>query len=300
MRKKRGIQSREALTGALFVYPGLIFILAMIGYPIIYNFVISFQDIDVMTVKNSVHNFVGLANYKTLWNEGILKQVILQTFTFTFWCIVFQFVLGLLMAVLLNKNFRAAKPVRGLVLIVWVVPMTVSALIWKFMFQTNGGLFNVLLSYFGLIDQPIEWLLNGKLAMAALVTTNCWVGIPFNMILLTAGLKGISEDVYESASIDGANGIQKFFRITLPLLRPAMMSVLVLGIIYTFKVFDLVYVMTSGGPMSQTELLSTYAYRLSFGEYQFSAGAAVATVLFLCLMVVALIYLKLMRKDEVM
>ena len=178
--------------------------------------------------------------------------------------------------------------------------MTVSALIWKFMFQTNGGLFNVLLSYFGIINQPIEWLLNGKLAMAALVTTNCWVGIPFNMILLTAGLKGISEDVYESASIDGANGIQKFFRITLPLLRPAMMSVLVLGIIYTFKVFDLVYVMTSGGPMSQTELLSTYAYRLSFGEYQFSAGAAVATVLFLCLMVVALIYLKLMRKDEVM
>ena len=289
---------RESLTGAVFVYPGLIYILAMIGYPVVYNFIISFQNIDVMNVRNATHEWVGFANYLSVWNDGILPQVMVQTFVFTFWCIVFQFSLGLLLAVFLNNKFRGAKQVRGLLLVVWVVPMTVSALIWKFMFQTNGGLINTILGAVGIA--PVQWLVNGGTAMFCLIFTNCWVGIPFNMILLTAGLKGIPDDIYESASIDGANTIQKFFRITLPMLRPAIMSVLILGIIYTFKVFDLVYVMTSGGPMNQTELLSTYAYRLSFTEYQFSEGAAVSTVLFLCLMVVAIIYLALIRKDEVM
>ena len=293
-------RNREPLTGALFVYPGLIFILLMIGYPVVYNFIISFKDVDVMTVRNATHASVGLANYLSLWNEGILPQVMVQTFTFTFWCIVFQFAFGLLLAVFLNQDFKTAKPIRGLLLIVWVVPMTVSALIWKFMFQTNGGLISVALTGLGLTSQPVEWLINGGTAMAALIITNCWVGIPFNMILLTAGLQNIPEDVYESASIDGANTIQRFFRITMPMLRPAIMSVLILGVIYTFKVFDLVYIMTSGGPMNQTELLSTYAYRLSFGEYQFSAGAAASNVLFLCLLAVAAIYLSLVRKDEVM
>lgn len=289
---------RESLVGGLFVYPGLIYILAMIGYPVVYNFIISFQHIDVMTFKNATHEWVGFANYINLWNNGILPQVMKQTFVFTFWCIVFQFTLGLLLAVFLNNKFFGAKQVRGLLLIIWVVPMTVSALIWKFMFQTNGGLVNAILTTLGL--SPVEWLISGKMAMFCVIFTNCWVGIPFNMILLTAGLKGISEDVYESAAIDGANTLQKFFMITLPLLRPAIMSVLILGIIYTFKVFDLVYIMTSGGPLNATELLSTYAYQLSFKEYQFSNGAAAANVLFLCLMVVAFIYLGLIRKDEVM
>lgn len=291
-------KNRESLTGALFVYPGLIYILAMIGYPVIYNFVISFKNIDVMTIRNATHQWVGFSNYVTVWKDGILPQVMKQSFVFTFWCIVFQFSIGLLLAVYLNKKFPCAKQVRGLLLIVWVVPMTVSALIWKFMFQTNGGLINSIFIGFGL--RPVEWLITGNMAMFSLIVTNCWVGIPFNMILLTAGLKGIPDDIYESASIDGASNIQQFFVITLPMLRPAIMSVLILGIIYTFKVFDLVYVMTSGGPMNQTELLSTYAYRLSFGEYRFSEGAAVSNVLFLCLMVVAIFYLMLIRKDEVM
>lgn len=290
---------RESLTGAAFVYPGLIFILLMIGYPILYNFIISFQDIDVMTIKSGTPNFVGFDNYLNVWNNGILQRAMLQTLNFTFWCILFQFTIGLLLAVFFSGDFRAAKPVRGLLLIVWVVPMTVTAMIWKFMFQTDGGLINVVLLNLGIIKQPIEWLIQGNLAMISLIITNCWVGIPFNMILLTAGLKGISPEVYESAAIDGAGTLTRFFRITLPLIRPAIMSVLMLGVIYTFKVFDLVYIMTSGGPVNATELLSTYAYRLSFGEYQFSKGAAVANVLFLCLMLVATGYLGLIKKDEV-
>ena len=229
----------------------------------------------------------------------MIWQVMKQTFTFTFWCIVFQLSLGLLLAVFFNQKFRMAKPARGLLLVIWVVPMTVVALIFKFMFQTDGGLINTVLMNLHLISQPIQWLVDAKMAMISLIITNCWVGIPFNMILLSAGLNGISPEIYESASIDGANGFVKFFRITLPLLRPAIMSVLIMGVIYTFKVFDLVYVMTSGGPNNATELLSTYSYRLSFTEYQFSRGAAAANVLLLCLVVLAFLYVKMMRKDEV-
>ncbi len=298
--KKNNYNKKEEKTGALFVLPGFLYMMLLIGYPILYNVVISFQDVNVMTIKNKESIFMGLQNYIWLFQEDIIWQVMKQTFVFTFWCIVFQLSIGLLLAVFFNQKFRMAKMARGLLLVIWVVPMTVVALIFKFMFQTDGGLINTILMNLHLISQPIQWLTSPKMAMVALIITNCWVGIPFNMILLTAGLNGISPEIYESASIDGANAFVKFFRITLPLLRPAIMSVLIMGVIYTFKVFDLVYVMTSGGPNNTTELLSTYSYRLSFTEYQFSRGAAAANILLLCLAVVAFLYIRMMRKDEVM
>ena len=136
--------------------------------------------------------------------------------------------------------------------------------------------------------------------MLGLIIANSWVGIPFNMLLLTTGLNDISTDIYEAASIDGATGWQKFVRITVPLLKPTIMSVLVLGFVLTFKVFDLVYVMTGGGPVDATEVLSTYSYKLSFQLFHFGEGAAVANILFICLFLVALIYLKTISRDEMM
>lgn len=297
--KKNYRNRKDEKTGALFVLPGFLYMMLLIGYPILYNIIISFHDVNVMTIKNKESIFLGLQNYMWLFQEGIIRQVMGQTFVFTFWCIVFQLSLGLLLAVFFNQKFRMAKMARGLLLVIWVVPMTVVSLMFKFMFQTDGGLINTILLSLHLISRPIQWLVDGKTAMVALIVTNCWVGIPFNMILLTAGLNGISPEIYESASIDGANTFVKFSQITLPLLRPAIMSVLIMGVIYTFKVFDLVYVMTSGGPSNTTELLSTYSYRLSFTEYQFSRGAAAANILLLCLTVVAFLYIKMMRKDEV-
>lgn len=166
---------------------------------------------------------------------------------------------------------------------------------------TNEGVINYILSVIRLVDSasPIGWLIGQNEAMWAVIIANCWVGIPFNMLLLTGGLSGIPEDIYESATIDGANSFRRFIRITLPLLKPAILSVLMLGFIYTFKVFDLIFVMTKGGPLNATQVLSTYSYRLSFSEYRFSMGAAGAVILFLCLMVVGLFYLWLVRNEEV-
>ena len=168
------------------------------------------------------------------------------------------------------------------------------------MFQLNGGIINQLLMSIHVLKEPIEWLLNGKSAMAAIITANIWIGIPFNMMLILTGLTTIPNDIYESAGLDGANKIQTLFMITIPMIKPAIMSVLTLGFVYTFKVFDLVWVMTKGGPVNATELVSTYAYRLSFQEFQFSKGAAAANILFMILLCVGFFYIKTISDDEVM
>ncbi|MDR0600930.1 MAG: sugar ABC transporter permease [Treponema sp.] len=291
---------RVNLTAVVFVYPALVYMILLVGFPILYNIIISFQNVSVMTIRDGTYSFTGLGNYVDLIKNRILLKTMRQTFFFTFFCLLFQFSIGLIFALFFKLKFLMAKTIRGLLLVIWVVPMTITALIFKFMLQTDGGLVNVVLQALGLVREPVRWLVTEKMAMVSVIVANCWVGIPFNMILLLAGLNGIPDELYESAGIDGAGYIVRFFRITLPLLRPAIMSVLILGVIYTFKVFDLVYVMTSGGPVNATELLSTYSYRLSFREYQFSLGASVANVLFVCLIVVASLYLGFTSRDEVM
>lgn len=299
---KRWLRSnREGVAGVLFVLPAAVYMIAMMLYPLVYNFVLSFKNLTVMTFKGNTSVFVGFENYITIFNDPVFQQSFWQTLWFTFACIVVQFTLGLLMAVFFNGKFKLAGPIRGLVLVAWMMPMSVTGLMFKYMFLTEGGVINKLLSMMGLfVNDPLEWLVDGKLAMWAVIIANCWVGVPFNMLLLTTGMSNIPTDIYESASIDGCNAVQRFFRITVPLLKPAIMSVLMLGFIYTFKVFDLIFMMTKGGPLNYTEVLSTYSYRNSFTLFNFSIGAASAVVLFVSLMCVGVFYLRLIRKDEVM
>lgn len=180
----------------------------------------------------------------------------------------------------------------------YMMPMSVTALLGKNMFDASSGVINDLLMKIGIINAPVEWLLSGSTAMAAVIAVNCWVGIPFNMLLLTSGLTGISTEIYESAEVDGANPFQRFFYITLPLMKPAIMSVLMLGFIYTFKAFDLMFTMTSGGPLNATDVLGTYSYNLSFKQYEFSLGSATAMVLFCCLFIIGLFYLRMISKED--
>lgn len=180
----------------------------------------------------------------------------------------------------------------------WMMPITVTALIFKFVFGTDVGIVNYILKSIGLITANIDWLTNPATAMTAIIITNIWIGIPFNMILISTGLTTIPAELYESASIDGANKLQAFQKITLPLMKPTIESVLILGFIYTFKVYDLVWVMTSGGPVNSTHMLSTYSYKLSFNMFQYSQGAAVANILFVILFFVSLLYLRTVYTEE--
>ncbi|MDD3219107.1 MAG: sugar ABC transporter permease [Lachnospiraceae bacterium] len=274
--------------------------LIFIGYPIVYNWIISFQDVTATTLASSARDFVGFENYKAIFADGTFRKSLSHTFIYTVGCLVIQFSLGFLFAMFFSKKFTVSKPIRGFIVISWMLPVTVTALVFKFMLGESSGIINTILINLHIIKEPIGWLLKGNTAMWGLIIANSWVGIPFNMLLLTTGLNNIPSDVYEAASIDGANAFQKFRKITLPLLKPTIMSVLILGFVLTFKVFDLVYVMTAGGPVDATEVLSTYSYKLSFQLFKFGQGSAVANVLFVCLFIVALIYLKTISKDEVM
>ena len=284
--------------GLLFVLPAFVYMLIFVGYPIISNIVLSVQDVTVKNLARGTKNFVGLNNYIELFGDEVFRLTISNTLKFTVYSLLFQFIIGFALAVFFNKNFSFAKPIRGLLMIPWMIPMTVTALIFKFIFSTDVGIINYLLHSLGIISENIEWLTNPDIALGCVIFANVWIGIPFNTILLSTGLTTISQELYESAAIDGANGFQRFIKITLPLLRPTIESVLVLGFIYTFKCYDLIYVMTSGGPVNSTHLMSTYSYKLSFEMFDYSMGSAAANVLLVILLVVGMVYLKITMEGE--
>ncbi len=292
--KIKGKRKKEAY---IFVIPALIYLAVVVGYPLIYNITLSFKDTDVMNFAKGTSKFIGLANYIELFHDDTFLLVFRNTIIYTLACLVVQFTIGFLLAMFFSKKFKIAAPLRGLLLIPWMMPIAVTAMLGKNIFGVNG-LVNDILQKLGVISSPIEWLTTGALALTAVIIVNCWIGIPFNMLLLTSGLCNISQDVYESSAIDGANAFQRFLYITLPLMKNSMMSVLMLGFIYTFKAFDLMYIMTAGGPLNSTDVLGTYAYLLSFDQYQFSKGAAVAVILLICLLCIGGFYLYLIMKED--
>lgn len=300
MQRHHNRSAKGKGAGYAFVLPALVFMLALVGFPILYNFALSFTNQDVMTMGQHTEHFIGFQNYVELFGVPTMRTSIVNTIVFTAGSIAFQFVIGFLLALLFHQNFRLAKPLRGMLLISWMIPVTVTALLSKFMLSSSGGVINTILMALHVTGQPLDFLVTPELAMPSVIGINVWIGIPFNMILLTTGLNNIPDSYYEAAMVDGANAVQRFFRITLPLMKASMLSVIILGVIYTFKVFDLIWVSTAGGPVDATELLSTYAYRLSFSQYSFSKGAAVANVLFLLLLIVGFVYIRLIGKDEVM
>lgn len=295
---KKGYFFRKKLTFYAFVLPGAIYMTLMIILPICSNIIMSFKDVNLMNFASGDAKFVGLTMYRDVFADKVMWTAIGNTLWFTFWCLLFQFPLGFAMAILFSKDFKGARFLRGFNVIAWMIPMVAVSGVFKYMFNSDIGVINRILTDLHLVSKPVEWLAHGNTAMASVIIANIWKGVPFNMILLATALTTVPSDVYESASIDGANRIQRFFYITLPLLKPAIISVLTLGFIYTFKVFDLVYVMTGGGPGSSTEMLSTLAYRYSFNEYNFSQGAAVANVLFVLLMLVGIVYIRIVTKED--
>ncbi|GIN33266.1 sugar ABC transporter permease [Bacillus licheniformis] len=286
--------------GYFYLFPAVLFMLALIGYPLIYNMILSFQNVSLANIASHDISFIRIENYQRLAQDKVFWASLKNTLLYTAGSVVFQFAIGFFLALFFSMKFRLAPFLRGLMMVSWLIPLTVTALLFKFMMASNEGVFNQLLLSWGMIDTPIPWLSDPNMAIWSVIIANIWVGIPFNMLLISAGLSSLPEDVYESASLDGANAFQKFIHLTLPLLRPVITVVMMLGFIYTFKVFDLVFVMTGGGPVDATEVLSTVSYRYSFDEFQFSMGAASANVLFLILLLVSLVYLRLIKKDEVM
>jgi len=283
-------------TGLFFALPAIIYMLVFVGYPILSNIILSLQDVTVRTINAEKKPFVGLQNYMDLLRDPVLIISLKNTFVFTIGSIVFQFLIGFSLALFFHSDFKLSKPIRGILMIPWMIPITITALIYKFMFSSNVGIINEFLKFLNL--QPVDWLLGPQTALFSLIFANIWIGIPFNMILLTTGLTTIPQELYESSSIDGAGKGRSFIHITLPLLLPAIESILILGFIYTFKVFDLVYVMTAGGPVNATQMMSTYSYKMSFTLFKYSSGATVANLLFIILAAVGVLYIRIINPKK--
>lgn len=299
-RKNRFIKKLKYAEGYLFILPALLFILCFVVYPILYNIVLSLQDVTIQTYASSERPFIGLANYRTVFQNPIMMTAVKNTFFFTVVCLIFQFVLGFLLAMLFSKKFPLSGLYRGLVMVCWMIPMLVAATLGKWIFAGDtSGVVNYVLMKLHLVSRPVSWLSEPKTAMLALIITNIWKGIPFNMMLLTTGLTTLPSDIYEAAKIDGANAVQSFFKLTVPLMKPTIFSVITLGFIYTFKTFDVIYIMTGGGPLHYTENLATFSYSLTFSGFQYGQGAAVSVILFAALLVFGLIYINLINDDEV-
>ena len=289
---------RHENVGLLFALPAVVYMLIFVGYPIVHNIILGFQDVDVMNFLRGQKHFVGFENYVELFHDEVFFKSVGNTFVFTVCCLFFQFLIGFALAMFFNRKFSFARPVRGILMMPWMIPMTITALMFKFMFSTKVGVVNNILTGLGITSANIEWLTDQNIAMIPVIIANVWIGIPFNMILISTGLTSIPGEVYESAAIDGAGPFQQFIRITLPLMRSTIESILVLGFIYTFKVYDLVYVMTSGGPVNSTQLMSTYSYKLSFDNFLYSKGSAVANALLVILLLVGIAYLRITTRGE--
>jgi multiple sugar transport system permease protein len=298
---RRQVQGRHVrrLGRYLFVVPALLYITLTTIYPIVSNLRMSLYDVTVTTFLSNTAPFIGLANYRTVLSDPDFQNAFRLSLLFTIGSLLFQFTAGFGLALLFSRPFPGNGLLRSLLLLGWMLPIVVSGSIFRWMLDGSFGIINFALQGLGLIEGQRFWLTEPDFALVGTIVANIWVGIPFNMILLLPGLHSISPTLYEAASIDGATSWQRFRYVTMPLMRPVALSVLLLGIIYTFKVFDVVYIMTRGGPVDATTVLPIYVYNLAFQFFRFGEAAATAIVLLLVLTVVAVGYLWLSRQEEV-
>lgn len=284
-------------TRVAFVAPAVVYLVAFFAYPIAYNVRMSLTDYTTTTFYTGVAPWVGLDNFRLMLEDPVFGRAFVNTALFTTISIAAQFVVGLGVALFFRKDFPGSSVLRSLMLLPWLLPLIVAATVWRWMLDQDSGVVNVVLRDLGLISQPIPWLNDGTWALASIIIVNVWVGIPFCMVILHAGMRGIPDELYEAASIDGASRRRQFAHITWPLLRPVTGVVLTLSLIYTLKSFDVIWVLTRGGPADATQTLATFSYVKSFVEFRFGQGAAIGDVLVLVSLVFGIFYLRSYRRS---
>jgi multiple sugar transport system permease protein len=287
----------KKLTPFAYLSPTLILLAVLSLIPIGTVFYYSMMD-NVIMNKNPV--FVGLANYVELLTDKNFHGAIANTLYFTVMSVVFHLLLGLSFALLLNTKLLGPLTkalFRVVYVLPWVFTATIIAILWRLMLNPNGVI-NYILITLGLADGPIEWLSSRQLALYSVTFINIWAGYPFYMVSLLAGLQGIPEELYEAGTIDGANGRQLFRFITLPQLKPIIVSLAMLDFIWTMHQFTLIWMTTGGGPIRTTEMLSTFTYKLAFSSYEFSHASASAFIILVLSMFVAVFYVRQQRASD--
>ncbi|PLR96540.1 carbohydrate ABC transporter permease [Bacillus sp. T33-2] len=245
-------------------------------------------------IENSIipSNFIGLEGYKQALTDSRLGKALINTTIFTFASVFLELILGLALAMIMNKAIFGKGLIRTTSLIPWAIPTAVAALMWSYLYDGGSGVVARLLEMAGFVDSSRDLLLSGSGAMVSTIFADVWKTTPYMALLLLAGLQNISRDTYEAADIDGANTVQKFFTITLPLLKPSILVALLFRTLDAFRVFDLIFVLTGGGPGGATETISIYGYKAMFAQTNFGYGSVVVMIMFICVAAIATIYVK--------
>ena len=282
---------RQSVFSWLMMAPPLLFLAALVGYPFCYGILLSLQDRPVAHPGT----FIGLKNFATNLHDPIFWQVALNTFVYTAVATLLKMVGGLALALAMNQQFPLKNLIRALMLLPFIVPTVLSTVAWMWILDPAFSVLNWLLVLLGVPKPGPSWLGNPLLAMVSIIAINTWRGLPFYGITLLAGLQTVPPELYEAATIDGASGWQRFRYVTLPLLQPIILIVTLFSVIFTFADFQLVYVLTHGGPQNATQLFATYAFDIAMGAGQLGLGASIALAMLpaLALLIVALtIYLR--------
>src|SRR5437016_264804 len=286
------LPDRQGVLAYVLLLPALVILAVFIGYPFLSSLWLSVTD---QSVSTSVARFVGLDNFADELGSQIFRQTVRNTLVYTGVTVVFKLGLGIALAVLMNQSFRLKNFARAALLLPWIVPTALSAIAWLWLFDATFSVFNWAIVHSGLADRGINWLGEGGWAMTAIIIANVWRGTPFFAITILAGLQTVERELLDAAAVDGASVWQRFWRITLPLVRPVLLIVLLFSIIWTISDFQLVYVITRGGPANSTHLFGTLAYDVAVRAGQLSEGAAISLYMFPVLivcMVALLLYLR--------
>lgn len=281
---------REGVFAGVLLSPCFFFVILFAFYPIIYSFILSLHRI-IISLPSMGRPFVGLENYVSLFHDRVARHAFVNTIAFVFVSTTVEIICGLVIALVIHRNFRGRGMVRAAVLVPWAIPTVVASQMWRFIFNDNYGLLNYLL-YGRDSSSYTAWLASPASAFAAIIAADVWKTSSFAALLILAGLQVIPDDLYEAARIDGASAWQRFRRITLPLLRPAILVAILFRTMDAFRVFDLVFVMTQGGPADSTNVLQFYGYKKIFAEGLMGYGSTISVLVFMISFVIALGYIR--------
>jgi len=292
-RWTRLLENQRVLAVALLA-PGVIILTIFIAYPFVMAIWFALTDISVGVAGK----FIGIENFSKAWEDTIFQTAFKNTVFYTFWATVFKLSLGMWLALLLNRHFRFKRIIRASMLLPFIIPTVLSTFAWRWMFDPTFSVINWVLYHAGWITDRIPFLSDGDWAMWCAILVNTWRGMPFFAITLLAGLQTISPDLHEAAALDGANAWHRFWHVTWPLLLPVTLVVVVFSVIQTFSDFQLIYVLTGGGPANSTHLVATYAYQIGVASGLLGQGAAISLFMFPVLFGVVWVQLRYLKRME--
>jgi multiple sugar transport system permease protein len=285
---------REHVQGFLWIAPAFLYLAFFIAYPFLMSIYLSVSS---ARVGSATSHYVGLQNYTRLFADPVFWQTVRNSFVFTLGSEVIRLIIGLPLAFALNRSFKGKRLVQGLILIPFVIPIALSSLAWKWMFDSLYSVINWMLMRVHLIDYPWQWLGEPGLAMWSVIILNVWRGFPFSAVILLAGLTAVPQEIIEAAKIDGAGPFRRFHYVVVPIIRPILFVGLLYSIVFSFTDFSSVWLLTQGGPYNTTHVFGTYAYNIGINAGDLGMGAAITLFIFPFLALIVISMLRFLKRD---